>query len=264
MEAWQTRKRGIVISIPLPIWAVSLLQVGSVVALGALAGLAIVFVQPLYLLLFLVVLIGSLTLLMGWPVTAFALLAASALFTRYTVEIGQISVRAEYVAVLLIAALGAWQIVWHRRKPVVTWPGVLALGWLLVNLLASLVNAPDAGDSLQHTLRLVLVVLGFFLVINLLQKPNVWRQAYRWFLLFGIAEATFGIVARLAYPSINLGVQTARHLAAPVPYGTFEEGNLLGSHAASWLLALLFLFLAGDPRLRFRRLWVIGGMGVTG
>ena len=159
----------------LPPWLYRGLLVGGVVALGTLSALATVFLPPLYLLVLLVALLGLLTLLVGWPVTAFALLWLSALFTRYRVEVGTVSVRAEHVAVLVLVALGFWQAVWHRRRPIVSGPGLFAIGWLAMNLISSLVNAPEPTESLKHTLRLTLVVLSFFLTVNLLQHPLAWR-----------------------------------------------------------------------------------------
>ncbi|MCC7354839.1 MAG: O-antigen ligase family protein [Anaerolineae bacterium] len=249
-------------------WLRAVALAGIVTGMGVLAGIGIAygFIVPLILLF--VALIVFLIVLMGWPVLTVVLLAAAALLTRYKLEFGEFSMRAEHVAAVGVAFLGTWQLVRWRRRLVITTPGVFALGWLATNLAATMLNAPDPGDSQRHTFRLFLVVLNFFLAVNLLQKPRQWRQAYRWFLFLGVAEAAFGLFALAMFPlGLNLGVQTAINLPYPVPYGTFEEGNLFGSHSAAWLLALLFLYLGGEPpseRALLRRIVLSIGIGILG
>jgi O-antigen ligase len=247
-------------------WLQTLGFAAMVVGLGSAIGLGVGLGLALPLVIVLAALIASLVLLMGWPVSAVALLSGAALLTHYRLEVGAFSVRAEHVAALLVALLGAWQLVRWRRRLVITTPGVFILGWLAVNLVATLANAPDPSESQRHTLRLFLVALNFFLVVNLLQKPQQWRRAYRWFLGLGVAEAAFGLLALAAYPSgVNLGVQVMPNLPYPVPYGSFEEGNLFGSHSGAWLLALLFLYLGGRPeprRARVRRVVLAIGIGI--
>jgi O-antigen ligase len=251
-------------------WPRILLLVALVAGMGVAVGLGIGYGFTIPVVLALVAFLALLIILMGWPVLAFALMAGAALLARYKFDVGVFSVRAEHIAALGVAFLGVWQLVRWRSKLVITGPGVFVLGWLATNLVATLINAPNSGDSERHTFRLFLVVINFFLAINLLQKPQHWRQAYRWFLILGVAEAAFGLFALAMYAfGINLGVQTAANLPYPVPYGTFEEGNLFGSHCAAWLLAILFLYMGGEPqpgRALLRRivLWIsIGILGLA-
>ena len=249
-------------------WLRALIVAGLIAGMGIPVGVGIAYGFTLPIILVLAALIVFLLILRGWPVLAFVFLAAAALLTRYKLEVGAFSVRAEHMAALGIAFLGAWQLVRWRERLVITTPGVFALGWLATNLAATMLNAPNPADSQRHTFRLFLVVLNFFLAVNLLQKPRQWRQAYRWFLFLGVAEAAFGLFALAVYAlGINLGVQTAPNLPYPVPYGTFEEGNLFGSHSAAWLLALLFLYLGGEPppeRALLRRVVLSIGIGILG
>jgi O-antigen ligase len=63
---------------------------------------------------------------------------------------------------------------------------------------------------------------------------------------------------------VNLGVQVAWNFTEPIPYGTFEEGNLFGSHSASWAIILLMVIFAAERvhDSRKRQLLRMAGLGV--
>ncbi len=194
-------------------------------------------------------------LLVGWPFSGVALLIMAALVTRYRIDIGPVTVRPEHIAAVLVAGIGFLQIGLERRSmrmPAAVW---FAAAWWGMNLLSGALFSPDRMMGLQNALRIALSPLTFFLVINLIPNKRSWQRAVTFFLAAGVLEAAFGIVARAVYPfGVNLGVQVAWNFTEPVPYGTFEEGNLFGSHAASWAIALLMIILAaervGDARKR--------------
>jgi O-antigen ligase len=113
------------------------------------------------------------------------------------------------------------------------------------------------GPVLQHAVRVGAGAVTFALMVNLIPDRRRWWQALWLFLVAGIAEATFGILARALYPfGINLGVQVSWNFTEPIPYGTFQEGNLFGSHTATWAITLLALGPV-IPRMR-RPLWLVG------
>ena len=199
-----------------------------------------------------------------WPTSGMVMLIFAALLSYFKLDIGPVTVRAEHVAVLLLAALLAWQIVFHRRPFRLDTPALFALAWWGLNVVAAFFFAPDLSDSLRHLFRLALMVAAYIVGINLLRTPEQWWAAFAWFLGLGLAEALFGLIARGLYPfGVNLGVQIAWILTEPVPHGTLEEGNLFGSHAAAWLIACAALFLA-QPRLRTRwRLPLLAGLVIT-
>jgi len=230
---------------------------GVVLAAGAVLG-------PLPALALVGAILFALLLLRGWPISGMVLLIFAALLTRYTVDVGPVSVRAEHVAVLLVGALLVWTILIHRRPFRLDWPAFFALAWFGMNVVATVVNAPDPGDSLRHIIRLGLMVATYGVGINLLRTEAQWWAAFRWFLLLAIAEDVFGLFARALFEfGINIGVQVAWVLAEPVPYGSLEEGNMFGSHSAAWLIAFLALFLA-QPRLRTRwRLPLLAAISIT-
>jgi len=246
------------------IWPWSI-GVGIVLGAGSVFG-------PLPAALLMITLLGMLMLLRGWPASGMVLLIGAAMLTHFKADVGPVSVRPEHVTVLLVGALLLWQLVFHQRPFRLDWPAIFALTWFGLNVAATVLNAPDPGDSLRHIFRLSLMVTTYIVGINLLRTPRQWWAALRWFLLLAFAEAVFGLVALLLYSfGINLGVQTAWVLTHPVPYGTLEEGNMFGSHAAAWLIIFLSLFLARSAQFTSIKLKLSGlslpllsGIAVTG
>lgn len=232
-------------------------------AAGGMLGAAAVF-APLPALALAVAALFVFLLLRGWPISGLVVLMAAALLTHFKFDIGPVSVRPEHVAAIVAGALLLWQIVVHRRPFRFDAAFVFALAWFLVNILATLLHAPDPGDSLRHIFRLGLLVATYWIAINLLRTPQQWWIAFRWFVLLAVAQDLFGIVARVAYEfGVNLGVQLTWTLSEPVPYGTLEEGNMFGSHSAAWLILFLALFLT-QARWRTRwRLPLLAGVGIT-
>ena len=207
---------------------------------------------------------GLVFLIVGWPFSAVFVLIAAAVLTRFRFEVGPISVRPEHIAVLAVATLGSLQLLLHKGKLIMPAAAWLALAWWGFNLLAALFFSPVRTIAVQNALRVGFGVLTFILMINLIPDRRSWWWALAAFLAIGVAEAAFGIVARALYPAVNLGVQVSWNFTEPIPYGTFEEGNLFGSHTASWALVLLLIILAlGGSRRRWgKRIWLVLGLGV--
>ncbi len=239
----------------------------AAVALGLLAGGLVLLTQvhALLALAALAALVLLAGLLMGWPFSGVVVLILAALITRYRIDIGPVTVRPEHVAAVAVAGIGFLQAGLERR-PLRTTPAIwFAAAWWVVNLLSGAWLNPDRALGLQNAARIALLPLTFFLVYNLIPDEIQWRRAVIFFLAAGVVEAAFGIFARAVYPfGINLGVQVAWNFTEPVPYGTFEEGNLFGSHSASWAILLLMITLAGmragEPRRRQALRWA--GLGV--
>ncbi|HHB90411.1 MAG TPA: O-antigen ligase family protein [Anaerolineae bacterium] len=216
-------------------------------ALGLLAGASVFLTQVSVLLAAatLAALALLAALLMGWPFSGVVALILAALITRYRIDIGPVTVRPEHVAAVVVAGVGFLQLGLERRAPRVTAAIGFAVAWWVANLISGIWLHPDRFMGLQNVLRIALLPLTFFLVFNLIPNARAWHQAVVFFLAAGLAEAAFGILARAVYPfGINLGVQVAWNFPVPVPYGTFEEGNLFGSHSASWAILLLMILLA--------------------
>ena len=242
-----------------PSLALSPAWLGAAVVVGLVAGMLpwLVERQPLAALFLFGAVAGGLFLLGFWPLSGVATLIIAALFTRYRFDVGPVSIRPEHIAAVVVGLVGMSQwLVWRGRLRVPASVG-LALAWWACNLIAAVFFAPAVRPVLQHAVRVGAGVVTFFLMVNLIPDRRRWWQALWLFLGAGIAEAAFGILARGLYPfGINLGVQVSWNFTEPIPYGTFQEGNLFGSHTATWALTLLAL----GPRLsRSRRpLWLAG------
>lgn len=221
----------------------------SAIVIGLLAGLIpfLFSTNPILGLVIVTGLVGLIVLLFGWPFSGVAILIIAALLTRYRFDVGPASVRFEHIAVLAIAGVAFVQQAVHRgqiRFPLAAW---FALFWWVMNVISAIFFSPYPPVSVQNAARLALLVLTFVLVINLIPNRQQWWWAIGLFIIAGIAEAAFGIVARALFPfGINLGVQVSWSFTEPIPYGTFEEGNLFGSHIASWALLLTMIILASD------------------
>ena len=218
------------------------------VGAGLLAGLVPVLVlsSPLLVAALLSAVLVGIVLMVGWPFSAVAVLVVAPLLTHYRLDVASVSVRPEHVAVLVVALLGGVQVFVQRGR--LRWPASvwLALAWWAVNMAAGAFFSPLPAGGLQNGLRIGASVLVFVLLINLIPDRRRWWWAVWLFLGMGVAEAAFGVLARALYPAgINLGVQVSWNFTEPIPYGTFEEGNLFGSHVASWALLLLMLVMAG-------------------
>lgn len=201
-------------------------------------------------------------LVIGWPFSAVAVLIVAPLFTHYRIDVAAISVRPEHVAVMVVAIAGGVQLFVQRGR--LRWPAAvwLALGWWAANLVAGIFFSPLRASGLQNGLRVGASVVAFVLILNLIPDRRQWWWAVWLFLGMGVAEAAYGIVARALYPmGVNLGVQVAWNFTEPIPFGTFEEGNLFGSHVASWALVLLMLVLVSGAlawSVRRRVVLVVG------
>ncbi len=231
------------------VWSGERRWLAATLVAGLLAA-AMVFLLQGHALLFFAAL-GALALLaalaLGWPFSGVVILIIAALLTRLRFDVGPVSVRPEHVAAVLVAAIGFTQLGLERRSlrmPAAAW---FALAWWLINLASGLLFDPDPMMGLQNALRIALLPLTFILMVNLIPDGKWWRRAVAVFLAAGVIEAAYGILARAVYPfGVNLGVQVAWNFTEPIPYGTFEEGNLFGSHTASWAIILLMVVFAAE------------------
>ncbi len=237
---------------------------GAAMVLLAVAGLLALFV-------------GLGLLWRFWPTLALVLLLAGIYTNRFKWEVGPVSIRAEQVIVLLLAGMlflrgfvrgETW------RFPL---PGGYAVGWWLALAFSLVLNAPEPFPAARHVVRLALMVLIYFVTVNLVRTEQAWWRLVYGLWAVGLAEAAWGLLARAVYAwdfgtitlagrtwqsPLNLGIQVTTSLPVPVPYGTLEEGNIFGSTMAA--LLLLSLALGVQPPPGFRRRWAVLGVGLTG
>lgn len=226
------------------------------VGLGLLAGLLPWLAQrsPVMAAVVLGAPAGLVLLVAGWPFSGAATLIAAAVLTHYRFDVGAVSVRPEHLAAVAVAALGGLQLVIYRRglrMLVAAWFG---LAWWAMNLISGLFFSPLAASGLQNGLRVGVGAITFILMVNLIPDRRRWWWAVGFYAAVGIVEAAFGVIARLLFPfGINLGVQVSWNFTEPIPYGTFEEGNLFGSHIAIWSILILALLAAAGPFRQWQR-----------
>ena len=227
------------------IWLAGL---GALLCAGAI-------IAPLPALALVLAGLGLLLLLRWWPVSGMVLLMLTAHLTHFKAEIGPVSVRPEHLAVMAVGGVLLWKALARKRPIVLDPPAFFALAWFGVNVLATMINAPDPSDSLRHIFRLGLMAATYCVVINLLETPAGWWTAFGWLLGLAVAQDAFGLAARALYNfGVNIGVQVTMVLPVPVPYGTLEEGNMFGSQSAAWLVLFVALFFVGPGRQVRRRL----------
>lgn len=246
--------------LPLKRWLAPAIVVGLVA--GALPILTAI--HPILGLVVVAGLVGLVALVLGWPFSGVAILIVAALFTRYRFDVGPVSVRFEHIAVLAVGAIAFMQHLVHRgrlRFPLAAW---FALAWWVMNLVAAVFFSPYPPNAVQNATRLAMLTLTFVLILNLIPNRQQWWWAVGLFLVAGVLEAAFGIVARALFPfGVNLGVQVSWSFTEPIPYGTFEEGNLFGSHIASWALLLAMLILAsGLWKPTRQQFWRLLGLAI--
>lgn len=246
-------------------WSPAFFWVLGAIGLGLAAGLTpwLAHRSPIIAAVLLGAPAGLLLLLAGWPFSGVALLSAAALLTHFHFDVGPVSVRPEHMAAAVVAVIGGLQLAVHRRRlrmPLAAW---FALAWWGMNLISGFFFSPLVASGLQNGVRVGVGAITFILIANLIPDRRRWWWAVAFYVAIGVAEAAFGILARLLYPlGINVGVQISWNFTEPIPYGTFEEGNLFGSHIAVWsILALTLLLAAGSIRGGSRRqLFLLGGL----
>lgn len=180
----------------------------------------------------------------AWPRSLLLAVIVAPLLTHYRWEWGAISLRPEHVVGVLLCGLMAFHLLVRWGRIYLPSPAWFGLAWWGMNLFTAMFTSPHPAVAVRNALRLGLMVATFILTSNLITNPKQWRWAVNVFLVAGVVEALVGLASLLVYPfGHNLGVQMHASIG-PIPYGTFQEGNLFGSHSAAWLLTLFALVMA--------------------
>ncbi len=210
-----------------------------------------------------------------WPTLTIILLLVGVYTNRYKWNVGPVNIRTEQIVILLLAGLIALRWVWYGRPLRAPLPGWYAVGWWATLAFATFLHAPGPGPLARHVIRLGIMVLAFFVTVNLLEQLEDWHTLVRALFVLGIIEAAWGIFARLVYAwdfgtisvagivlqsPLNLGIQVTTSLPVPVPYGTIEEGNIFGSTMGALLLFSLAAWM--NPTERLPRRWTSIGLAL--
>lgn len=174
----------------------------------------------------------------------YALLIAS-VCTAISVEVGSLTIRPDQVITLLVVNLVFLFLTSGRRPFITTTLDWWVIAYLLVNVLSSLLHAPDLKTSLRKCLLLTVTFSAYFATTQLIVNRKILSRIISLLIMIGIFEAIYGIVSVYFFTSgINIG-------GAHAPYGdvyargTFIEGNIFGSFQMIIALILTsFLFSA--------------------
>jgi O-antigen ligase len=220
----------------LPLWQLGTLFLGAMAAgtlapLGSLERLSLIALAAV-----------ALTLLVPW-VTVPLLIVASAL-DRYEVVFGQVRIRYDIIAVLVIAMMLMARLavrtlrVSDLRIPLL--PPMLA--YIGINLVSTALYATERSRGLQLDAELLMIVPTYGLLFVALRGRRDIERALKWLWIVTVAEASVGIVGMLLYAInvSNYGVTFSAE-GLPMAFGTQWEPNILGS----FLLGNFFLLL-GD------------------
>ncbi len=217
--------------------------------------------------------LGVVVMVRRWPSLAMALLIVAVYTNRYKLEVGPVSIRAEQVAVLILAGLIVLRVLVYGDRPRITVPGLYAIGWWMALAWSAFLHAPDLADTVRHIIRLALMVLALLVTVNLVTTEWDWRRLFRYLYIVGVLEAGYGVLMRALYgrslsgvPLLGrflpdpwtLGVQVTTSLPVPAPYGTLEEGNIFGSTMGALLIVSLALWT--HPEAGISRRW--SGVGI--
>jgi len=187
-------------------------------------------------------------LLRRWPSAALLTVAVSVILPRYLVDIQGLSVTAERVAVPVVAVVLLLLLTPRKEGLRLGWSHLGLAVFIAANVLGSLFNAPNAGESLRLTLLIAIASLPFWLLPNIARDYRLVRFGFFVLVALGALEALFGLVVMALYylTGLNLGMQGDVLTGAVVPYGTMWEGNIFGSFVGAALVAALGWSLASS------------------
>ncbi len=233
------------------------------ILLGTAIGVLTILLPWPYPVVLLTLLLAGLSLYLLdllWPQSAILLMLVGVYTNHYRWDVKSVSIRTEQMIAVLLAAWLVVRLARDRRLPRFTIASAMAMGWLAVNFVASLVHSPAATECLKNSVRLSVMVLIYILVINLIESRKEWFFTLRLYLWLGIMEAAFGILALALYLGmhVRIGVQLKWYQVAPIPYGTMEVGDIFGGQMAALWVMFLILFLQGRLRDRSRPFLTLG------
>ncbi len=246
MNKDSTRTQIVARGIPDPTW--------MLFALVAVAGLLSIFAESPWP----AVVIGGLFLLPAMAVLmassfeiAVLVLCASTALTHYTVSIGNLSLRPEYIAVALLGAALLLRGFSARRWPQWMRADRLLIAYLAANLLSSLLFSPAPSQTTRWAIEQCLAAAPYFLLRFLIRDEGAFERGVRILLAVTTVAAAFGLLCFFSYRAFGtgFGVNVDQYAnGVPGTYGTQSEANILGSFAAAGYAVLLGMYLRNADR----------------
>ncbi len=175
-----------------------------------------------------------------------AILMISSFFNQYELSLFGVSPRVEHLFIVALFPLfGAYMLFAERRLPRLDLPTILLGAWILLNLISSVLRAPDPSDSYQHIIRFVLLGCVYVMVANAFTSVDDWLKGLAFWMLLITIEAVFGIMVTFSafHFGTSLGVMSDALIPEPRPGGTIIEPNIFASLIVSGYLILTYLWL---------------------
>jgi O-antigen ligase len=213
--------------------------------LSGFAGIAAAFTDsPLFLILGSIgfVFLAISLIRLNWGI--YVLLIA-AMLSFIAVDVGPVTVRPDQVVTLILALVVFLFVISGKRSAVTTSLDWLLIAYLLLNVLSSLVHAPDLRTSLQRCLMLAITIGAYFVGTQLIRTPKIVSKVIVLLIVCGVVEAFYGILSvYLLTKGVNIG---GAYVATGDIYatGTFLEGNIFGSFQMMIALILMSFLFSG-------------------
>jgi O-antigen ligase len=187
------------------------------------------------------------------PAACLTTLIAAAAFNGTSISVHGLSVYPEYIALgVVLVWVGAATLTGQLRPYIPKAAVPLAL-WLGVELLATLLYAPQRHHSLILWLKLPLMVATFLVVANLARGRVRFTMGIQWVAASGVALAAIGAYVSWKLTGSHLGMsQQGRNFGtAWLPESTLREPDILGSYLlAAALMALPVALFLRRSRIR--------------
>ncbi|MBI2570763.1 MAG: O-antigen ligase family protein [Candidatus Schekmanbacteria bacterium] len=199
--------------------------------------------------------LGALAVLATAPRFAALLLIGAAFLSGIGIAVGEMTMRPEQVAGLLVAGhllLRAQGL----RIPRVT---LLVGAWLSLGMLSAL-GESGTNRAAQHLVRLAMTTVPVFALPLLLPSGQAARRGWDSYVWCGALASAGGVIAMASHELLgtDFGVTHEATLDYVNAQGTLLEPNLLGSLAAAVGIALLLRLTDGELGVRGRALAALG------
>jgi len=200
--------------------------------------------------------IGAITLLTvassRFPLGALWVMVVSAAMPRFAGTLLGLHVRAEHVAIGLVALVVA-VIAGRNRLRLSFEPRTFdyfLIAYIALNFVASAVTSPEPRMTLRWAALSAFAMGPYFLVRILVRSEEMLFKALDIMLWVGAAEAAYGVICFLSNHilSTTFGIEVEQYGFIPGVYGTQYETNLFGSYTACCAIMFLALFLMNDSR----------------
>jgi hypothetical protein len=200
-----------------------------------------------------------------------AVLMVSSLLNRYEISVGSYTVRPEHIiGVMVFLLLVLFRLLKRRKIAGIDWPMLLVISWVLVNGIASQLNAPNPHESYKQVFRMAILAMIYLTVANGFShtRPE-WLAGLKLWLKLGLLEALYGVVVWIAASvgNLHIGVRTTPRLSFLSLYGTLLERDIFGSFTASIFVMLLFILLKQKRlkrRILFKNTVLLLGLLISG